>query len=348
MVYTEWLRVRNILRGYAYVFLALFIVVVVLRVAFNSQMSTTHWEDEAKKSGATSTTQKLADGTIRTTIDDPGDNHTHIVIDDHGWSGKHVTVRTGRAQLGRPHSEHDHLAGFLTVSETDSATSSTIDVDTRSLTIDIGYLFMFSFLSAFVMATILGAPLARENGDHLEVVFTRPVSRLRLALNIVLADFVGILGSFAVTIAFALASISLFQLPHIGFSVQGFWLGLTVVLSSFAWYAMYLALTSMMKRGRGAVLGLAWPAGGLVIPLLAKLPLGDSSLGHFVHTTFSALAWLDPYMYAAPTMRVDPGQDPVTLVGLFGISVEAAAGLVAILTIVYLAVGLYEWQRVEA
>lgn len=354
MVYAEWLRIRNVLRGYGYVLLAFFILAVVLRVYFNSQLDISHWSNEANAVGAHVTSQTLPNGTVRTIIDNPGKDHEHIVIDDRGWHGKHVTVTTGvpnaAKAAGHRHIENSSNMAFgaITVKSSEDNTSSTYDIDTEGQPIDIGFVFAFSVIVGLIMATILGAPLARENNDHLEVVFTKPISRVRYALEVIASDFAAIVGAFLMTVIAALACMALFQLPMLTISGMGFMLGLVAVLASFAWYAMYIGISSWMKRGRGAVLGLAWLA-EIIIHTFVNIPLGDSSLGQTVHALFFGLATLNPIAYVNPDLHgTDTSAPTISSLGMFHLSVESTALVLAALTIAYLAAGIIEWQRVEA
>jgi len=345
MVYAEWLRIRNCLRCYAYVLLAIFILVIVLRIAANGAMDVNHWRNKAFDPGAHYTTQTLPGGTTRTVIDDA--NHEHIVIDDHGWFGKHITITDGPIGERDIARTSNRQFGMFSVEKYQGRHSTVQVIDTIGHPIDLGYLFAFSTLFGLIFATIFGAPLARENDDHLEVVFTKPVSRTRFALETVLADLAAIFGAFVMTVVAALACVALFQLPSITVGAPGLLLAFHGLIAAFAWYAMFLAITSTMKRGRGAVLGLAWPV-GLFVPGLALLPLGDSALGQVVHTIFRGLALIDPLAYVNLNVHSFDEGGAITTTGIFGFSVETGALVLLALAIVYLAAGIIQWQRVEA
>jgi len=92
MNYVEWLRVRNLLRNVAIVLGILVVLALVLRVSVSRYMSPEAWISHLENHQGVVTSQStLPDGTKRTIIDNRADQ-THVVIDDHGYHGKHIVI----------------------------------------------------------------------------------------------------------------------------------------------------------------------------------------------------------------------------------------------------------------
>ncbi len=115
MNYVEWLRVRNCLRIAAIILAVLVVLAVILRVSVARYMSTEAWiAHMALNTGSKETHTVLPDGTKRMILDDPADR-THVVVDDHGYAGRHIVITEPSS---REHEEHSHVnVGSIQVSE---------------------------------------------------------------------------------------------------------------------------------------------------------------------------------------------------------------------------------------
>ncbi|MDP9025616.1 MAG: hypothetical protein M3N13_09620, partial [Candidatus Eremiobacteraeota bacterium] len=172
MTYVEWLRVRNVLRILAVVLGVLIVVSLVLRISFSSYIDS----DEAflkhiqTQPGTKVTHAVLPGGIPQTIIDDPIDK-THVTIDNLGYGGRHIVIQEPKSG---DHTSHDHISmGSVQVMESDKGGIRTTVVDTNGAVPFLFYMFA-SNIVALIIATILGAPFARENDGHLEVALTRP------------------------------------------------------------------------------------------------------------------------------------------------------------------------------
>ena len=106
--------------------------------------------------------------------------------------------------------------GSIQVLESRNGSMTTTIIDTNSAVPMYYYMAVADFF-ALIVATILAAPLAREIDGHLEVTFTKPISRLRYALGAVGADIAGILAASLMTVlAFYLCQL-LFETPRLDF-----------------------------------------------------------------------------------------------------------------------------------
>ena len=128
MNYIEWLRVRNCLRTTAIVLIVFVAIAGALRISFSRYMSPQQWVQRIEREPGTTQSQVvLPDGTKRTTLDNPG-KRTHVVIDDRGSAGTHITIT-------EPSSRHDdgsdvHIGGTH-VTETRQGAVTTTSIETH-------------------------------------------------------------------------------------------------------------------------------------------------------------------------------------------------------------------------
>ena len=342
MTYVEWLRVRNVLRVVAIVLGLLIVVSLVLRISFARYLN-----DDASfishiqmQPGAKVSKLVLPDGTPRTIIDDPAER-THVTIDNLGYGGRHIVItepKTGKHA-------HDNVSiGSVRVIESEHGGMQTTIVDTNGAVPFLFYMFVADIM-ALVIATILGAPFARENDGHLESALTRPASRTELALRTVGVDAVGILVGSAMTIVAFVICQAMFEVPHFDFSginLQAIVIG---ILLPLAWYAMLAAASASMKRGYGAVIGFAWPVAILAL-VFASIPWGDSMLGSAVHNIFWVISRADPLTYVQFTSQ--PGTASTQPISEVAPNFGPRILMESILFVIYGALALVQWQRVEA
>jgi hypothetical protein len=337
MNYVEWLRVRNCLKWLAIVLGVLLVIGLIVRISIAAQFG----NDEAfiqhmQTDPHTKMTQSVVNGINRTTLVNAREHET-VTIDDMPDGGR-------RIQIVEPtkHGENEHhvVIGSIGVSESRNGRMETTTINTNSPVPFAYYLAIAGFVG-LIIATCLGATFARENDGHLEIALMKPVSRTRYALGVIGADLACIAAAEALTIVALMIGQAMFEVPHFDFSGMNLAFVLVALLHPFAWYAMLNAATASLKRGSGAVLGFSWPI-ALVIIALAKIPLGDSALGQTVHAIGWGLSRILPVTYAS--FRLDSqgviNQDP------FGYAVQIV--ILAALTLVYGALAVVQWRRVEA
>jgi hypothetical protein len=339
VTYVEWLRVRNCLRVLAIVLAVCIAIVFILRVTtlrwdnIGKQINT--WETDP---GSRVTQTVLPDGTHRTLIDDPR-KQTHVVIDDHGYNGKHIVI-TEPAKMSHTMHNDQVIVGSIEVHESRNRKTTTTVIDTNG-TAPFIYYMSIADIVALVMATCLGAPFARENDGHLEIALTKPVSRTRYALGAIGVDIVGILAASLMAILTIFICQLMFELPRVdvaGLNAEAIAMG---IIFPITWYAMLCAATSSMRRGYGIVLGLAWPA-AILVTVFGAISWGRSLLGQIAHTVFYLLSRIDPFTYITV-----PGTASITLSRIlpdFGVR----ATILIALFLVYAAVAIVQWRRVEA
>jgi hypothetical protein len=338
MNYVEWLRVRNCLRCVAIV-LAIFVALgVVLRISVNHYMSSEAWiAHMAAQNGAKETNVVLPDGTKRMIIDDPSDQ-THIVVDDHGYAGRHVVITEPSR---RAHEEHDNVAvGSIHVTESHNGSMTTTVIDTNG-SVPMLYYMAVADIVALIVAMVLAAPFAREVDGHLEVALTKPVSRARYAIGAIAADVVGILAASVLTIVALYLCQLLFESARLDFSgvnARAVALGL---VAPAAWYALLCAATTWLNRAYIGVLVAALPV-ALVVGVLTLLE-PSNVVARIIHDTAWVLSRLDPWTYVKLTITNHPdNSDAGAATFLWRFPLEI------LFFVVYSALAVWQWRRVEA
>ncbi len=340
MNYVEWLRVRNALRGIAIALAVMFFLAAIVRLSV-AHLTTvdTIINDVKTQAGTKKTVSTLPDGTVRTTLISP--RGERVVIDNHGYEGEKIVVT-------QPAGPHEHVSsvlfGSLSVQKSTDGKFTTTTVYTNAPT-PFFFLIGFAELVALIVATILGAPFARENAGHLEISLTKPIGRVAMAIQTMGADAVGVLASGGMAIVAAIAVQALFQLPHYEFDGLSFYALMMSVGLPLAWYALLAAATASMRRNYGAVLGLSWPV-LLVIMSLGSSSLGGSIVGNAVHD----IAWT--IMRAIPLTYASFGPaDTVVTTGSLSVADPSFAprfAAVCALLAIYGALAVWQWRRVEA
>ena len=335
MNYVEWLRVRNCLRIVAIILGIGVLLAVILRISLTRYMSPDSWIQHFHEPGTVVTHVTLPDGTKRT-IWDNAHEQTHVVIDDRGYAGKHIVVTEPSS---RAHNEHDNVAvGSIHVSESQNGTMSTTVIDTNGA-VPMLYYMAFADLVALIVAMVLAAPFAREIDGHLEIALTKPVSRTRYALGVIGADVVGIVAASVITCLALYLCQLLFESARVDFSgvnARAIVMGLAAPI---AWYALLCAATTWFNRSYVAVLVAALPVAIIIGALTLVEPA--NIVASIIHQTAWILSRFDPWTY------VQLKYDSTTM--------DAAAAtfgwrlsLEILFFIVYGALAVFKWQRVEA
>jgi hypothetical protein len=324
MIYTEWLRVRGALK---WTIVALGIVLVLAGIA---RLATFRYDathivaDLQNDSDSKVSSVVLPDGTKRTIIVNDR-RQIRATVDDRGYDGQHIDI-IDRSSKGE---KYDSLnAGAISVRTLKTGDGRETIVDTNAATF-FGDFTVVALVISLIVATILGAPFAKENDGHLEIALTKPVDRTLLALRTMLLDCGGVLASFIVGIVFAAALHSIFQSLRIQMTAQDVFSLAVGAVAPLAWYAMLAAITASMKRGYGMAVGFAWPIGLAVIGL-ANIP-GGAALRDALRAIFGIVSYIDPFKY-------------------MNVSAPSYTALVslAVLALVYGTLAAIQWRRVEA
>jgi hypothetical protein len=131
--------------------------------------------------------------------------------------------------------------------------------NTQAVVAIIGY---SAGLAAAIFASIFGSSLAIENDGHLEIAWTRPISRTRHALGKLLIDIGAIVAVFALVYATGWLVAALLGDHPVSVSLDGQSLLKLARFLAFplAWFGMTQALTAGIKGSwYGAIVGPLWP-----------------------------------------------------------------------------------------
>ena len=179
------------------------------------------------------------------------------------------------------------------------------------------------------LATVFGLNLAAENDGHLELAWTKPVSREGYALGIFAVDIAAMAACVVFTAVCAAVVIDVYAgyaavAPSDGGALLGTlaYGGLPVCV--YAWIA---ALSASLKRNRGAISGIFWP---LMIALVALRAVSVPT----VHAVATALNLFNPIAIFSAT-----GSDPHAALWSYAWGWLVAA--------VLLAAALVQWRRLE-
>lgn len=334
MNYIEWLRVRNCLRAVAIVLGVCLLLAVVLRISLSRYMMSDAWIQHMTLDPGTKVSHTiLPDGTKRTFLDDSSER-TQVIIDDHGYAGKRIVITE---PTSRAHKEQRDVAlgSIHVVASRNGATTTTV-IDTNGA-VPFFYYMGVADLMALIVAMVLAAPFAREVQGHLEVALTKPVPRMRYAVGSIGADIAGILAASLLTIIALYLCQLLFEPGRIdfsGISARAVAMGIAAPL---AWYALLCALTTWLNRSYVAVLVAALP----VIIVVGLLTLLDPSnaVARVVHDAAWYLSRLDPWTYVE--FHIEDNSSGASTFGL-------RLGVQVLLFVIYSAIAIWQWQRVEA
>jgi uncharacterized integral membrane protein len=202
-----------------------------------------------------------------------------------------------------------------------------------------GYFVIVGAFVALIVATVLGAPFARENDGHLEVALTKPIDRTALALQTIGADVAGIVAAVALGTVFGIAMHTVFFPPWITFHYGDATAIVMCIMSPLAWYAMLAAATASLKRGYGAIQGIAWPVAAIVAGL-SLIDGSDNPMAALIHATFWTLSRIDPLVY----MRIEAND----MQGVADSTWLPKVTMLAVLAAGYGVLAIVQWRRVEA
>jgi len=288
------------------------------------------------------THKTLADGTLETIVNDPA-QRVHAVIDRKGAMFHLDATMPSSSQM----SHYSYTVGSSSRDENQRSGMTHIS-DTHDMTanIPIALLFAIAEVIGLVTATMLAGVLAKENDGHLEIAWTKPVSRERLALATLGVDIATILVSQFATVLLVLIVCAMFIWPTFYADAATLPAIAITLLGPIAWYACLTAFSASLKRGLGMVVGLGWLA-AIAVPAIAEgTASSGSDLGRAIHWVFQPLAYIDPIEYVHLSFHGSGGMSAMQNAPLGPLDVSA--WMLLVLTVVYLALSVLQWRRVEA
>ena len=342
--YAEVLRGKRALRVIAIILGIFLAIAIVFRLwAFSEHQQPENVAAALQSSSTAHVTHKtLADGTLETIVNDPA-NRVHAVIDRRGrLFHMDATMPSSNAM------SHDNFMFGASSVDQNRKSGMTHIVLTHDMTanIPVAILFAIAEVIGLITATMLGGVLAKENDGHLEIAWTKPVSRERLAVASMGADIVTILISQFAMVLLVLIVCAMFIWPTFTSDATTFPSIAITLLAPMAWYACLTAFSASLKRGLGMVVGLGWLA-AIAIPAIAEGTASSSSdIGRAIHWVFQPIAYIDPIEYAHLSFHGSGGMSAMQNAPLGPLGVSA--GMLLVLTVVYLALSVLQWRRVEA
>lgn len=342
--YVEYLRGLRALRVIGIILGVLLIIAIALRLWAFSLHSPEDLAARLQSSPTAHTTTQTIFGGTRTVIDDPA-QRVHAVVLKTGGSYQINAVMP----IAQVHRGGHMIAGNYNWDENQkTGMAHVVASSDKSADIGIGILFAIGAIIGLITATMLGGVLAKENDGHLELAWTKPVSRERLALGSIAADIVTIVSSQLLAVIVMLLIIVMFVRPSLFANSQTLPLLACALLGPIAWYACLTAFSASMTRGLGLVCGLGWLA-AIGIPAIAQgtsfAIFTSNPVWNAIHWIFEGLAYIDPIAYISFHGMLLHGSIAFhTFVG----SVETSVLGLFLLAIGYIALAVAQWRRVEA
>jgi hypothetical protein len=202
-------------------------------------------------------------------------------------------------------------------------------VESHHRSVDLAMIVSGAVALAGGLATVFGLNLAAENDGHLELAWTKPVSRAGYALGVFAVDIAALA---ACTIFTALCGVAIVEV-YAGYQAVAL-SGGDALLGTLAFcglpvcvYAWIAALSASLKRNRGTISGIFWP---LMIVLLALRAVSVPA----VHAVVSALDLFNPIAIFSTS-----GNDPQTALWSYAWGWLVAA--------ILLAAAVVQWRRLE-
>jgi hypothetical protein len=340
--YVEYLRAARALRVLGIILGLLLLAGIIFRLVFINHATPDSYISDLKASPTAHVSRvTLKDGTVKETIDDP-QRQTHAVL---------VRKPNGTFQMdvfepAKSMKEHSHdffsIGHFSVNEDTHNGISHAVIAFRHRFQFEWTGLFVGSMILGFVIATMLGGVLAKENDGHLELAWTKPVSREKYALAAIAVDGITIVLAQVISIAVFLLCAVMWAIPTFTLGDGGWVLIALTIMTPLAWYACLTAFSASLKRGPGLVVGLGWLF-AIVIPVVYGVTQNSfSPIAQVLHAIFTPLTYIDPIVYVPNLNGVH-----VHSRGIIGTIETALLGAV-LLYIGYIALAVLQWRRVEA
>ncbi|PZR56995.1 MAG: hypothetical protein DLM50_07100 [Candidatus Meridianibacter frigidus] len=331
MYYTESLRAWRMVRIFLIVFAALFVLCIVMRIVANGHLNETGYNLPPGHVKRT----VLANGSQVTTV--TGDRGEHVVVVRNPHGTEDITITEPAKKPVKGQSATMHVPGAM-IQVTAHGRSRITHIH-HNEAIWLSWLLVIASCVAAILAAMLALNLSRENDGHLELCWTKPVSRAGYALTGVAVDVAAI---FVVGIAWMVLTVltlAIFGEAHLITFDAGAWKTLLFsVAFPLSLYGLVVALTASMSRGAVFVLGLFWPV-VLLFPLFSfiqKYSIG--TIARVIDTINPAAyfyAFVGPEGYGSKILML-PATETMEILALCAIAI---LGVLA---------SLAQWRRLEA
>ena len=157
--------------------------------------------------------------------------------------------------------------------------------------IPIQYIIAGSAFGPLILAAFMAVGLDAEY-KTVAIAWTRPVSRLAIALRYVAVDVGTLLAAWAITLAAAFTvifAIGIGKYLVVGPHVEAF--GALVFGAAVMWYGLVVLVTTLLPGRGNAIAGASWGY-ALIVPGLASIPFPP-----LLHQAMVALNYLNPMAY---------------------------------------------------
>jgi hypothetical protein len=195
---------------------------------------------------------------------------------------------------------------------------------------------------ACIMATLVAGTLSRDY-SHLPYMWTRPVPRVRIALQYIAVDVAAILLAFLILAVVTVATLDAIPRLHIAIDVSAWPTLLRALAVPLMWYGLVEVATSWNGARARAMIGVSW---GLFWVLAILDALGFPGI---LGKLFVVLNVFNPMAYLPQTHA----QNVDFQVGVLGLpplplSFNEQTVLVYTIFVVSCIIAIYAWKRMEA
>jgi hypothetical protein len=195
--------------------------------------------------------------------------------------------------------------------------------------------------AALIMASMLAGTLNRDQ-SHLAYLWTRPVSRVSIALSYMLVDIATIVLSYGVVLAIGAMVFAVPPQNHLIFDSQTAGIVVHSIALPLMAYALIEVGTSWNPQRQGAAVGIFWASAWVSLILSEILP---SSLAQFfrIVNLFNPIAYMTDIHGHGVNVAAGPEQSHI-----FALTFTAQTILAYAIFVVACAVAIYNWKRMEA
>lgn len=335
--YVEFLRAKRCMRVVGIILGLTVIAAIGVRIWMAGMQTPERMAYRLEHSSTAHVTHRmLPDGVTNETIVDDPVQKKHAVIDRKGNEIR-LTVSEPSSSSGAQTSDQISFGD-----ESEHASGGTVRIEVTGddhVNFDISGFFVGSIVMGLIAATMLAAPLAKENDGHLELTWTKPVSRGAYATAAFAVDIAAIVVSQIVTVVVLLLCALMFIVPHVQLTS---WADIALAFAGpIAWYALLTGIGASIKRGPGMVIGMGWLGSIVVFAVAQGTAHLHNSIGVAVHTVSQGLAYLDPIAYLSFS-NGDYVHNGVVM------SVGTSAAVLFGLAVLYISSAVLQWRRLEA
>ncbi len=203
-----------------------------------------------------------------------------------------------------------------------------------------GILFGVGGYSAMIFGTVIAPSLNKEN-DGVEMVWTKPIARERIAVSYVLADLIGIVVAGTIAMAVMIAHM---MIVHHQFSFaadpRGASIGILALGVAFMWYGLLQVATCWYSGRAGMVVGLSWGVFAILAGL-SHVPPGA------FHTLVMLLNVINPLAYLTSINITLSNPAGYVETSVFSFELGTRIVIVWIIAFASMAGAVFAWRRLE-